>query len=290
MSVRALSGEYTGIPDDLESFFYVILWHAVRFLRHNCSDVDSFMANFFDGVEFYNGYFHCGSAKLATMRDGVIRLCTNALNTGLLEFRIHDSDEAHPLNDLFDDILELFKAYYVIHTKVPSRSRARRIHNVRQVGTTDSSHPNRGQVTSEISYVHATEPTSAYSTASSVPAHQLSDHDAMSGIFKDALNQEWPEEDKVEDQLSAGYDHDKAQKYQTKINAKPEKTDASVEQEDNAEPSRKRQKTTTDVVELVPQSSNGSATPSRAIPIPARKIGGRRTPPKKPRSRKTKKT
>ena len=53
MSVNALSlpCKEIDVVDDLESFLYVLIWCAIRYLPHTCVDVDHFMYNFFDLAE-----------------------------------------------------------------------------------------------------------------------------------------------------------------------------------------------------------------------------------------------
>ncbi|OBZ77568.1 hypothetical protein A0H81_01931 [Grifola frondosa] len=40
------------IQDELESFFYVLLYFGVRYLKHNCVDIANFIQDFFDGFTF----------------------------------------------------------------------------------------------------------------------------------------------------------------------------------------------------------------------------------------------
>ncbi|EIW52954.1 uncharacterized protein TRAVEDRAFT_88303, partial [Trametes versicolor FP-101664 SS1] len=50
MSAAALSdhSKIIGTPDELESFFYVLLYNSVRYLKSNCIDAGSFIEQFFD--------------------------------------------------------------------------------------------------------------------------------------------------------------------------------------------------------------------------------------------------
>lgn len=288
MSAQALSGEYTGIPDDLESFFHVILWHAIRYLSHNCTDVGGFMSGFFDGVRFYEGQYDCGLDKLMAMTNGVVLVRSRISRSPHRSLTFYDpiSNEAHPLNDFIADILGLFKVYYSMNWDMPQPART---HNPGQIDVQGHSGGNAEVVSRNISESCSNDTDLLVSSTSNAVTHQLSDHEAMSQYFTIALSQEWPAEDKTDDQLPKNYDHDQAQKYQAKVSTKLQTTDA-VDQNDvgntnDPGPSRKRQKTI-DVAQLSPSSPDQSVIPSRAVS--ARKSGGGR--PKKSRSRKAKKT
>ncbi|OBZ73860.1 hypothetical protein A0H81_06311 [Grifola frondosa] len=56
------------IQDDLESFFYVLVYYSVRYLKHNSEDVASFMLDFFDSYSFSNGEYSCGQCKRRTIQ------------------------------------------------------------------------------------------------------------------------------------------------------------------------------------------------------------------------------
>ena len=58
------------VQDDLESFFHLLLHCAIRFCRHNWSDVDVFMDAYFDGYIEHEGVIYGGKEKLSTMRQG----------------------------------------------------------------------------------------------------------------------------------------------------------------------------------------------------------------------------
>ncbi|KAI0333040.1 hypothetical protein GY45DRAFT_375334 [Cubamyces sp. BRFM 1775] len=64
------------VQDDIESLFHLLLYHAIRFLPHNCDDVGAFMDAYFDGYAEQDGLLYGGAEKLETMRLG--RLLTPA--------------------------------------------------------------------------------------------------------------------------------------------------------------------------------------------------------------------
>ncbi|KAH9889421.1 hypothetical protein C8Q73DRAFT_793618 [Cubamyces lactineus] len=58
------------VQDDMESFFHLLVYYAIRFLPHNCPDVGRFMDLYFDGHEDLNGVIYGGEKKLNTMKYG----------------------------------------------------------------------------------------------------------------------------------------------------------------------------------------------------------------------------
>ncbi|PIL33392.1 hypothetical protein GSI_04012 [Ganoderma sinense ZZ0214-1] len=79
MSAHALNNPCRRIviQDELESFFHVLIYYAVRFLPHNLDDkhVGQFLHDYFDAYcPHVEGYYRCGRAKLDAMRSGVIQI------------------------------------------------------------------------------------------------------------------------------------------------------------------------------------------------------------------------
>ena len=65
MSVAMLSkrAKTVEVVDDLESFFYVILYYAARYLVSNIGDVPAFIENFFDSYEWVGRAYRVGAMK-----------------------------------------------------------------------------------------------------------------------------------------------------------------------------------------------------------------------------------
>ena len=119
-----------GIPDEMEAFFHVVLFYAVRFLRHNCTDVAQFMHNYFDDYQTIDGELVAGMAKSSAMAFGEIRLprqqkllfyhshiATDSTDEGASSTVQDDpSSIKHPLGNILDALLELFKARYALMT------------------------------------------------------------------------------------------------------------------------------------------------------------------------------
>ncbi|KAI0641639.1 hypothetical protein C8Q79DRAFT_1014077 [Trametes meyenii] len=110
LSVGILSRESkpVEVPDELESFLYVLLYHAIRYLRSNCSNVAALLESFFDAHTLVDGCdtYACGLQKL----NAVKTLGRLEINDGMpLKF-------GSPLDKLFSNILHYFKAYYKVRS------------------------------------------------------------------------------------------------------------------------------------------------------------------------------
>ncbi|KAI9058411.1 hypothetical protein FKP32DRAFT_1273175 [Trametes sanguinea] len=109
MSVAVLldSTKAIEVSDELESFFHVILYNAVRYLRSNCtgSDVGSFIEEFFDIYAYLSGDYTCGLKKATTMK-GLMPLTISTAGP-VLKFN-------NPLDDLLKKLLRWFKAHYAV--------------------------------------------------------------------------------------------------------------------------------------------------------------------------------
>ncbi|PIL30507.1 hypothetical protein GSI_07207 [Ganoderma sinense ZZ0214-1] len=78
MSAHALNDPFRKIviQDELESFFHVLLYYAIRFLPHNLDDehVGQFLHDYFDAYFPHTEGYRCGSAKFEAMRTGAIQI------------------------------------------------------------------------------------------------------------------------------------------------------------------------------------------------------------------------
>lgn len=76
MSANSLSNPWRviAVEDEMESFFHLLLFYAIRYLPHNCKDVGMFMEEYFDGFTKENGQYFCGLAKSRAMTSGSITL------------------------------------------------------------------------------------------------------------------------------------------------------------------------------------------------------------------------
>ncbi|PIL32453.1 hypothetical protein GSI_05155 [Ganoderma sinense ZZ0214-1] len=91
--------------DDLEAFFYVILYFAVRYLDSNCQDVATYIEDFFDCYTVLDGVYYIGHQKRFAIEHAVLQL------TGpgdVLSFK------TQPMNNAISDLLASFAAHYKI--------------------------------------------------------------------------------------------------------------------------------------------------------------------------------
>ncbi|KAI0629398.1 hypothetical protein C8Q77DRAFT_1065661, partial [Trametes polyzona] len=143
------------VQDDMESFFHILLYLAIRYLPHNCSNIGGFMDAYFDGYHKENGEYFGGVVKMNTMRNGELSsadapitfyviekpadplaqasgtLVATAQNPEAVEGGSPDgkpaptpaapalTGELHPINNVFTEFLKRLKAHYILH--VPHR-------------------------------------------------------------------------------------------------------------------------------------------------------------------------
>ncbi|EIW54474.1 uncharacterized protein TRAVEDRAFT_52179 [Trametes versicolor FP-101664 SS1] len=157
MSVNALNNpdKEISIPDELESFFHALLWFAIRWLPHNCNDVDKFMFEYFDTGRTENGKeYTCGTVKQSTMNSAHLITPTNASlhffrrplskkgpqgpsaqlltsgdpsdssepSTSAVKAPEWSEADLHPIDDVFAELLDWFQAAYRLanHRKLRS--------------------------------------------------------------------------------------------------------------------------------------------------------------------------
>ncbi|KAI1788182.1 hypothetical protein LXA43DRAFT_1097516 [Ganoderma leucocontextum] len=93
------------LADELESFFHVFLYYALRYIRSlNCDSeaIANFLDSYFDLYGCEEGVYTCGALKSSTIKLGKISVGSQTLRFG------------NPLDKLFSKILSWFKAHYVI--------------------------------------------------------------------------------------------------------------------------------------------------------------------------------
>ncbi|KAI0631757.1 hypothetical protein C8Q77DRAFT_158188 [Trametes polyzona] len=96
------------ISDELESFFHVLLYYALRYLRSNCLQVGSFIETFFD-ADFTdpNGKRCCGPVKMGIM-TGTQPLTISPISKEPIKFA------SKPLNEMFEELLTAFRSHYIV--------------------------------------------------------------------------------------------------------------------------------------------------------------------------------
>ncbi len=93
------------VSDEAESFFYVVLYHAVRYLQSNftCNTVANYIDEFFDQYGFDNDQYTCGHKKLSTIKDGLLANFENELVFA-----------APGMNAVLKKLLLWFRAHYIV--------------------------------------------------------------------------------------------------------------------------------------------------------------------------------
>ncbi|KAI0631771.1 hypothetical protein C8Q77DRAFT_158845 [Trametes polyzona] len=100
-------GKAIEVSDELESFFHVLLYYAIRYLKSNCIDVGIFIEDYFDSHAFENGKCFCGQAKRQVVREG------RGLVVGGKD-RVKLKFASPPLDKLIDTLLIRIHAHYVV--------------------------------------------------------------------------------------------------------------------------------------------------------------------------------
>ncbi|CDO75325.1 hypothetical protein BN946_scf184848.g2 [Trametes cinnabarina] len=115
MSAAVLSdhGKKIEISDELEAFFHVTLYYAVRYLRSNCVDVGAFIEDYFDSYTVEANTYKCGNRKSATMKLGLLMTTTN-YDTPLKFGSV--------LDEVFSQALRWFKSHYVVEAYKRNRA------------------------------------------------------------------------------------------------------------------------------------------------------------------------
>ena len=95
------------ISDELEAFFWVLIYYAVRYLPSNIEDVGNWLEDHFDTFSFAKGKYVCGSKKKnAVCMDGA--LIADDIEDEKLRF-------GSPLDRLVNACLRRFKARYHVY-------------------------------------------------------------------------------------------------------------------------------------------------------------------------------
>ncbi|CDO78019.1 hypothetical protein BN946_scf184907.g9 [Trametes cinnabarina] len=199
------------VQDDMESFFHLMLYFAIRFLPHNCENVGEFMDAYFDGYVEANGVYYGGGDKMAAMRSGTLKTLrynsliffepqqgtqtghetdcrSNPQNTSPEELSPTDrgaqpataDQKVHPpvphhINIVFSDFLARLKAHYSLH--VPEETtKAGSGQSIARTDTTASAEDDIEDARQSL-YLMLTK-SAAYKKASKVSSTRPSVHEA----------------------------------------------------------------------------------------------------------------
>ncbi|KAM5541530.1 hypothetical protein V8D89_004720 [Ganoderma adspersum] len=108
LSVALLSGpKEVELCDELEAFFYVLLYYAVRYLRSNldATAVGTWISSFFDTYGVRGNNYVCGNEKMAAIKSGT--LVVAATDSTFVEF---DS----PMDHLLTNFLQWFRGNHIV--------------------------------------------------------------------------------------------------------------------------------------------------------------------------------
>ncbi|KAH9943849.1 hypothetical protein B0H21DRAFT_823505 [Amylocystis lapponica] len=179
------------LQDDLESFFHVLLYMAVRFIPSNCDDVGGFIDRFFEAaVVRKDGEYICGSDKLHMMKSGQIELSGTPGNLVPVPLKFMESKVGYPMNQLIYTLLQWFSAYY-------REEQARHMSQANHAGSSSEAQPTPFIVptmplslfaglpteVSEASFASLTDTQQVLSGRDAELAANLSSHDKIRNLF-----------------------------------------------------------------------------------------------------------
>lgn len=193
------------IPDDLESLFYVMLWHAIKYLPHNCANVGGLLHKLFDEAEWTGSKCAGGTNKRLAMVDGCISFTGADGKSTALAFHSRDVPETpHPMNQIIDGIIGSFQEYYTHSGK--AKKRVERDEELaafmEETGTT------KPLMDKEVLTKLRRSANHAY-------------FEKLFNLYLDipAMKEKWPIDDKTADQVPKNYEYERTQRYQAALRA-----------------------------------------------------------------------
>ncbi|KAI0688438.1 hypothetical protein C8T65DRAFT_119812 [Cerioporus squamosus] len=114
--------------DDVEAFFHVSLYMGLRYMRNNCNNLQMTMTMF----DYFDNYSYdaeqerylCGLHKQVSMTNGRLQ------DAGKKRFSFLDDDGKpgnHPIDAIFDVMLEWFRERYDALTRIPAPGKKLRV-------------------------------------------------------------------------------------------------------------------------------------------------------------------
>ncbi|KZT03954.1 uncharacterized protein LAESUDRAFT_761542 [Laetiporus sulphureus 93-53] len=209
------------IADELESFFYVLLYCSLRYIHNTCSDLASYMPLLFDFAVFSNGDYWCPSHKDLIVTTGKLTfLATEVhfLSAGLERGAEVGLRNSHPLNDVLSILLHWFKARYTV-----SRAESKLappeylIHAAEdRSGSLQTSARDGDEEKTRTSATQMAENQAVRENIGAKvmamereQARKLATHNAMLNLIANAIvKRKWPQKDRAGDQLP-GHSHEK---------------------------------------------------------------------------------
>ena len=206
MSVNALQRPAypITITDELESFFYVLLYFSVRFLKSSCLDPLSWIDSYFHNYSGPDCMFTCGQKSIAMEVTGKLE---TLVPPGPLLFN-------SPIDGILSELLRCFRAHYkvVSHDRrkamFPSEVRQEpKPQNASPVFLEPTIPPRRGKLTeSEVAlraelrkkFEKPTPPDNTPSPEERALAAKVADHTFMLELLERVLQEaSWPDDDRI---------------------------------------------------------------------------------------------
>ncbi|KAI0765455.1 hypothetical protein C8Q74DRAFT_1205940 [Fomes fomentarius] len=195
-----------GVPEEIESFLYVHLYHATRFLPTSIPPpIYYFMTDFFDGYEDT-----CPPAKTASVQRG--RLTYNGKPIELQYRDVNGQIFTHPCNALLEEIFIHLKARYDMLDLLEAQAhQPARITQPEIAPPPAPAAPHNPEDPAEVAPAVDAPSGSNAPAVDPVPAEmrsraeKLDTHDWVLSVFDKALCRpvkRWPKQDKIEDQLA----------------------------------------------------------------------------------------
>ncbi|OSD00220.1 hypothetical protein PYCCODRAFT_709014 [Trametes coccinea BRFM310] len=230
LSANVLANPSKGVElqDEMESFFHVLLYYAIRYLPTDCPDITPLMYDYFDGYTRLGEEYSASASKSRVMVEGELVFASQYYLQFLTRLPVEGqpAPPPHPINRRFVKLLKLFKAQYALytleakagHTDIdpPAGTSSALPTDMFRSSTGDKYDDDDLALVSEIEG----QPEFAASRILPDPFRQnrqeleevaavLKSHNQMVLLFLKPFTAEgndWPVEDKLPDQMRAGYD------------------------------------------------------------------------------------
>ncbi|KAJ8462770.1 hypothetical protein ONZ51_g10695 [Trametes cubensis] len=196
------------VADDLESFFHVVLYQAIRYLRHSYRDrVTEFIISYFDTFQqTQSGGRMCSQHKVQFVTKGDFSNARKTLVFYKAKVRVNDPS---PINDFLQEWVSMFvERYKALAEPVPETSEDDDFEDHVLVADDDD-----GDVILEVQdpIIAASDSSATLpnSTTTGATSEKLSTHQATLDLFskyRPTRDVKWSIHDKVGDQLSQQYD------------------------------------------------------------------------------------
>lgn len=211
MSAALLLNHYkmSKLEDDLESFFHVLLYIALRYLCHNFlpQDVAEFMNQYFDAMGHREHGMVGGHTKYTSFHSGQLVFNAKCFIVG--------PGPDYPLNDIINELLRWFRAFYAANTSEIVPTNQLEAHTFTPASKWDDDESEDKSEDEEDEEKSEDEDRASSSANTQRPEIQTADHSlakklgthrAFYALFKrnSRESSRWVE-DKVEDQLPPNY-------------------------------------------------------------------------------------